>query len=272
VLRGAARAVAAAAIVSLPGKEVRLFAPAGLPMVRAGDDLATLLGRALDDAGERLQSGDVVVFAQKVVSKAEGREVRLGDVVPSERAAVLARTVNKDARLVELVLRESREVLRTRHDVLIVEHRSGFVMANAGIDLSNVSGDGDDERALLLPEDSDASCAALRASLQARYRVPLAVIVNDSHGRAWRNGTVGAAIGASGLPALLDLRGRPDLFGRPLRITQVGLADELAAAASLLMGQADEARPVVVIRGVEYPSNDGRAADLVRPRALDLFR
>lgn len=258
--------------MSLPGKEVRLFALPGMPLVRAGDDLADLVIRALGASGERLLAGDVIVLAQKIVSKAEGREVRLADVEPSSRAVELARTVNKDARLVELVLRESREVLRTRRDVIVVEHRSGFVMANAGIDLSNVNGEGADERALLLPEDSDASCAALRARLEAKYAVSIGVVINDSHGRAWRNGTVGAAIGASGLPALLDLRGRPDLFGRPLKITQVGFADELAAAASLLMGQADEARPAVVIRGVEYPGSEGRAVDLVRPRELDLFR
>lgn len=253
-------------------REVRLLALGGVPLIRAGDDLSEIILSALKQAGEQLRAGDVLVIAQKIVSKAQGRQVHLEGITPSARALELARVVEKDPRVIELILSESLEVLRTRRDVVIVVHRSGFVMANAGIDFSNVDAGAPDESVLLLPLDPDGTCERIRAELLARTQVSVAVMINDSHGRAWRNGTVGVAIGASGVPALCDLRGQPDLFGRPLRITQVGLADELAAAASLLMGQAAEATPVVLIRGVEYEQRDGRAAELVRPKELDLFR
>jgi coenzyme F420-0:L-glutamate ligase/coenzyme F420-1:gamma-L-glutamate ligase len=253
-------------------REVRLLALPGVPLVQPGDDVCALILAALARAPERLQSGDVLVIAQKVVSKAQGRRVDLKQVVPSAHALELAGAIEKDPRVIELILRESLEVLRVRRDVIVVVHRSGFVMANAGIDFSNVGSDVDDESVLLLPLDPDGTCERLRAELSEQTGVAIAVIINDSHGRAWRNGTVGVAIGAAGLPALLDLRGRPDLFGRPLRITQVGFADELAAAASLLMGQANEGAPVVLIRGAEYAAREGRAAELVRPKELDLFR
>lgn len=251
--------------------ELRLVALPGMPLVREGDDLAALIVAALDRAGERLADGDVLVVAQKIVSKSEGRTVRLSSVVPSERAASLARETGKDPRIVELILSESAEVVRHAREVIVVAHRLGYVMANAGIDQSNVDHE-PGECALLLPRDPDASCAALRERLRERAGADVGVIVNDSHGRAWRNGTVGVALGVAGLPGLLDLRGRPDLFDRKLRITEVGLADELAAAASLLMGQADEGRPVVLVRGVPYPRRDGNARELVRPRDRDLFR
>jgi coenzyme F420-0:L-glutamate ligase/coenzyme F420-1:gamma-L-glutamate ligase len=193
-------------------------------------------------------------------------------VTPSLRALELAKTVDKDPRVIELILRESTQVLRARRDVMVVEHRLGFVMANAGIDFSNVEGNAQETRVLLLPRDPDGQCRKLRAALRDRTAAEVGVIINDSHGRAWRNGTVGVAIGAAGVPALLDLRGTPDLFGRALRITQVGLADELAAAASLLMGQADEATPIVLVRGLARAAHDGAAAELIRPREIDLFR
>lgn len=255
----------------MPPDELRLRAIPGFPEVRPGDDLCVLVVRALQACGEQLRDGDVLVLAQKIVSKAEGRLVALDSVQPSARALELAAETDKDPRLVELVLRESSEVLRKRRGVLVVEHRSGFVTANAGIDQSNVQQHGEGT-ALLLPEDSDASCAALRAGLRAATGADVAVLVIDSHGRAWRQGTVGVAIGAAGMPALLDLRGQPDRHGRALQITQVGLADELAAAASLLMGQAAEGRPVVIVRGVPGVPGQGRARDLVRPREQDLFR
>jgi len=253
-------------------REIRLIALGGIPLVREGDDLCETMLRAVERSGEKLISGDVLVVAQKIVSKARGRYVDLDQVMPSPRALELAKVVDKDARVIELILRESSEVLRARRDVLVVVHRLGFVMANAGIDFSNVEAEGEDTRALLLPADPDDECERLRKALLERTHASVAVIINDSHGRAWRNGTVGVAIGASGIPALLDLRGKPDLFGRALRITQVGLADELAAAASLLMGQADEGTPVVLVRGVPYERREGRAAELVRPKELDLFR
>lgn len=253
------------------GEELRLRAIPGIPEVRPGDDLCAEIVDGLQRCGERLRDGDVLVVAQKIVSKAEGRLVELATVQPSERALALAATADKDPRLVELILRESTEVLRCRLGVIVVEHRLGFVMANAGIDQSNVQQHGEGV-ALLLPLDPDASCAALRSDLLAATGADVAVLIIDSHGRAWRQGTVGVAIGAAGLPALLDLRGELDRNGRKLLTTEVGLADELAAAASLLMGQASEGRPVVLARGVPRLPGKGRAQDLVRPRKIDLFR
>lgn len=246
---------------------VDLRALPGIPMVEPGDDLATLIGEGLVRAGLELRSGDVIVVAQKIVSKAEGRAVDLASVTPSARAVELAAEVQKDPRLVELILSESVRVVRSRPNVLIVEHRLGFVMANAGIDQSNVAPQDGVERALLLPLDPDSSAEALRAKLSAS-----AVVIIDSFGRAWRRGTVGIAIGAAGLPALLDLRGNPDLFGRVLQVSISGFADEIAAAASLVMGQGDEAQPVVLIRGLAWSAPANPAAELVRPAAEDMFR
>jgi len=253
-----------------PAAELSIAALAGIPLVRPGDNLADLIVGGLAASGLSLQQGDVVVVAQKIVSKAEGRVVDLRTVTPSERARALAAEVGKDARLVELILRESTEVVRHCRGVLVVAHRSGTVLANAGIDASNVAGD--DQHVLLLPEDCNRSCHEIRSRLATRTGVQAGVIIIDSLGRAWRNGTVGMALGAAGLPTLLDLRRRPDLFGRELKSTQVGVADEIAAAASLLMGQADEGTPVVLVRGLDLPATDGSVADLIRDRALDLFR
>ncbi len=252
---------------------VTLVAPRGFPMVGEGDDLPGLILDCLARADIALESGDVVVLAQKVVSKAEGRAVALSSITPSPRAIELAGQCAKDPRLVELILSEADEVMRVRPGVIIVRHRLGLVLANAGIDRSNVaSADGDgDDRVLLLPVDPDASCRAIRAELFARSGADVAVLIIDSLGRAWRNGTVGTAIGVSGIPAVADLRGNPDLFGRPLETTEIGLGDEIAAAASLLMGQADEGRPLVLLRGGGLAVAEGKATDLVRPRALDLF-
>jgi len=213
-----------------------------------------------------------LVIAQKIASKAQNRFVRLRDVTVSPRAEHLARQVNKDARLVELILRESTEVVRHSPNVLIVAHKLGLVMANAGIDLSNVEQAADDGMALLLPEDPDGTCRQLCAELQAATGARVGVIISDSHGRAFRNGTVGVALGAAGITALQDLRGMPDLYHRPLQSTEVGFADEIASAASLLMGQADEGRPIVLARGILNAIGGGCAADLVRSKELDLFR
>lgn len=251
--------------------ELRLIALPGMPLVKAGDDLTGLIIEAVHRCGEMLRDGDVLVVAQKIVSKAEGRTVSLATVRPSPRAIELAKETSKDPRFVEVVLCESHEVVRYARDVLIVAHKLGFVMANAGIDQSNVAPESA-ELVLLLPEDPDASCDRLRDDIKARVGVDVAVIINDSHGRAWRIGSVGVALGVAGLPAVVDLRGRVDLFDRALRITEVGFADELASAASLMMGQADEARPVVLLRGVPYPRREGRAGELARPRDRDLFR
>jgi coenzyme F420-0:L-glutamate ligase/coenzyme F420-1:gamma-L-glutamate ligase len=244
----------------------------GIPMVQPGDNLHALIVSALVDADIGLEAGDVLVVAQKIVSKAEGRFVDVTTVTPSARAEKLAADTGKDPRFVEVVLSESKRVVRHRPNLIIVEHRLGFVMANAGIDHSNVApGDGR-ERVLLLPVDPDASARALREELVASYGVPVAVIVSDSFGRPWRRGTVGIAIGSAGLPSIIDWRGHPDLFGRALEVTETGFADEIAAAASLVMGQADEAIPVALVRGLEWTAPEAEAAALVRPPEHDLFR
>jgi coenzyme F420-0:L-glutamate ligase/coenzyme F420-1:gamma-L-glutamate ligase len=251
-----------------------LTALPGLPLIQPGDGLGALILAGLQAAGIELRSGDVVVIAQKIVSKAEGRQVRLASVTPSPRALELAAVTGKDPRFVEVVLSESKEVLRARFNTLIVEHRLGFVCANAGVDRSNVGrhGGGQEEYVLCLPANPDETCRTLRDALRAATGAEVGVLINDSHGRAWRNGTVGVAIGVAGLPALLDMRGHIDMFDYTLQVTQIGLADELAAAASLLMGQADERRPVIHIRGVPYPFREGSLPELIRPRDLDLFR
>ena len=251
---------------------LQLFALEGVPLVQPGDDLSSVILRALNKSELSLEVGDVLVLAQKIVSKSENRYVDLASVTPSPRAVALASEVNKDARLVEVILRESRDVVRTRKDVLVVEHRLGWILANAGVDASNVDGNDGDARVLLLPEDPDASCDRLRTALKKGTGMDIAVVMNDSWGRAWRMGTTGTAIGVSGIPAFLDLRGRKDLFGRTLRSSELGVADELAAAASLVMGQAGEGRPVVLVRGFPYARAEGRAAHLVRPQKMDLFR
>lgn len=246
----------------------------GIPPVHAGDDIGELIWQALQLSGISLQDSDILVVAQKIVSKAEGRQVNLAQVIPSNEALRLGAASAKDPRLAELNLQESREILRTRPGTIIVEHRLGFVCANAGIDHSNVAGEGTDreEYVLLLPVDPDASARGLRAALEKVSGVRLGVMIIDSHGRAWRLGTVGVAIGLAGIPGLVDLRGRQDLFGYQLRITEVGAADELAAAASLVMGQSAEGTPVVHVRGFPYPLRDSSLSELLRPRTEDLFR
>lgn len=246
----------------------------GIPLIQPGDPLSKILLDALNRSGIGLQNGDILVLAQKIVSKAENRLFNLTEVVPSQRACVLAEKTEKDARFIELVLRESREVLRTRPGTIIVEHKCGFVCANAGIDHSNVSGlwGNQEDWVLLLPEDSDASARRIQSEIKTETGFQVGVLIIDSHGRAWRNGTVGVCIGVAGLPALVDLRGQPDMFGYKLRVTQVAAADELAGAASLVMGQADERTPVVLVRGFPYQLRESSLKELIRPKDLDLFR
>jgi coenzyme F420-0:L-glutamate ligase/coenzyme F420-1:gamma-L-glutamate ligase len=259
---------------------------AQIPLIRHGDDLADILLTALRTSHIELRDDDILVLASKIVSKSEGRMVDLAAVAPSERAHELARQSEKDPRVVELVLQESNEILRVRPGTIIVEHRLGFVCANAGIDHSNV-GTRDDvssrpaqaakvaaasEFVLLLPMDPDSSSRAIREKIKSQTGKRIGVMIIDSHGRAWRNGTVGVCIGLSGIPALVDLRGQPDLFGYTLRITQVGAADELAAAASLVMGQAAEGTPAVHARGFPYPLREGSLEELLRPKEQDMFR
>lgn len=240
------------------------------PLIKQGDDLAHAIREACDRMGLPLQTGDVIVLAQKIVSKSEGRLVRLSEVTPSQRAIELAQQCAKDPRLVELVLSEASAVMRVRPGVLIVRHRLGLVLANAGIDQSNISHE-NGEQALLLPVDPDASAERIRQSIARFYGVDVGVLIIDSLGRAWRMGTTGTAIGAAGLPTLLDLRGRADLYGRKLQTSELGYADEVAAAASLMMGQANEGAPVVIVRGLKTAVPAGRATDLVRPAEKDLF-
>ena len=252
-----------------------------IPLIRHGDNLADIVVNALENTKIDLQDNDILVFAQKIVSKAEGRTINLATVTPSARAVELAQQTEKDARVVELILQESNEVLRTRVGAIIVEHKLGFVCANAGIDHSNVSpplpqGEGlgvrVEEYVLLLPKDPDRSANELRAKIEFHSGKKIGILIIDSHGRAWRNGTVGTAIGIAGLPGLEDLRGKPDLFGYKLQVTQVGVADELAAAASLVMGQAAEGTPIVHARGFPYPLREGALKELIRPKEQDLFR
>lgn len=245
-----------------------------IPPIEPGNDLAEITQAGLAKGGIQLLDGDILVFAQKVISKAEGRLVNLAAVVPGLEAVRLSLQIEKDPRLVELILQESREILRIRSGTIIVEHRLGFICANAGIDHSNVKGEGNsnEEWVLLLPENPDVTAESLRCQLEARSSARLGVLIIDSHGRAWRMGTAGVAIGLSGLPGLVDLRGKKDLFGYTLQITQVGAADELASAASLLMGQADEGTPIIHVRGFPYELMDGCLKELLRPKEIDLFR
>jgi coenzyme F420-0:L-glutamate ligase / coenzyme F420-1:gamma-L-glutamate ligase len=249
---------------------IELIGVPDLPLVQPGDDLADTIVGALERSGMRPSAGDVVVIAHKIVSKAEGRFVDLAAVKPSARALTIAAETAKDPRLVEVILSESTRIVRKREGLLITEHRLGYVMANAGLDQSNVEPEGG--RVLLLPTDPDRSAEALRQRLAAHYGCDLAIIINDSFGRAWRRGTVGVALGVAGLPALLDLRGQPDLFGRKLQVTVVGFADEIAAAASLIMGQAAEKLPVVLVHGLAWTEAPSPAQSLVRPAEEDLFR
>lgn len=248
---------------------VDLRALTRFPLIAPGDDLAAIIWRRLKAQRLGLLEGDVLVIAQKIVSKAEGRFVALGTVTPRRKARALASKTGKDARVVELILREARSVVRVRPGLIVVEHKLGFVLANAGIDSSNV---GIEDAVLLLPQNPDASAALLRAKLAKISGVAPAIVINDSLGRAFRNGIVGTALGAVGLAALADLRGTPDLFGRPLQSTEVGLADEIASAGSLLQGQAAEGQPVVLVRGLNLAGRVSSGATLIRSGAEDLFR
>jgi coenzyme F420-0:L-glutamate ligase/coenzyme F420-1:gamma-L-glutamate ligase len=245
---------------------------AGLPLVAPGDDLVALIAAALRAAGRTPVAGDIIAVAQKIVSKAEGRLLDLRSVEPSGEARALAARADKDPRVAELILRESRGIVRVARGVIIAEHNSGTILANAGIDRSNVSGD--EDHVLLLPVDADASARGLRAALEREFGAALGIIITDSIGRPWRLGTVGHAIGAAGVTAVLDLRGHGDLFRRQLQVSEVAVADSLAAAAVLAMGEAAEGTPLVLIRGATLATGaaDGGAAGVLRNPAEDLFR
>jgi coenzyme F420-0:L-glutamate ligase/coenzyme F420-1:gamma-L-glutamate ligase len=244
----------------------------GIPRVQPGDDLPALLIAAMERRRLVPQPNDILVVAQKVVSKAEGRYFDLATVEPGSRARELAAVTKKDARLVEVILSESAEVLRAAPHVLVTMTRHGFVMANAGVDQSNLEAGDDGRRVLLLPEAPDRSAQRIKDRLDAQFGGNIGVIVSDSTGRAWRLGTVGIAIGAAGVPSLIDRRAERDLAGRPLQATEVGFADAVAAAAVLAMGEAGEARPAVLVRGLVWTAEPRPASALLRPKAQDLFR
>ena len=248
-------------------RRLTLQALDGLPLIAPGDDLAALLAGAVRRMQIVPENGDVIVVAQKVVSKAEGRLVDLDGIKPSPRAFALAREVGKDARLVEVILRESTEVVRHKKDVLIVAHRLGFVMANAGVDQSNV----DPDTVALLPEDSDRSARAFRERVLALTRADVAVIIADTFGRPWREGLTNVAIGLDGIAALRDYIGAPDSAGRPLQATILAVADELASAAEIVMGKLDRI-PAAIVRGLSFETGPAGSKPLLRDPARDLFR
>ena len=244
----------------------------GIPRVRPGDDLAALLVAAIERSGWVPRPHDILVVAQKVVSKAEGRYLDLAAIEPSSGARELAALTGKDARLVEAILSQSAEILRSGPGVIVTVTHHGFVMANAGIDQSNLETGDDGRRVLLLPERPDRSAGCIKKRLDAHFRTDIGVIVSDSTGRAWRLGTVGLAIGAAGVPSLIDRRGERDLAGRTLEATEVGFADAVAAAAVLAMGEADEAFPAALVRGLAWNGPPRPASALLRPKVQDLFR
>lgn len=243
----------------------------GLPEIVAGDDLGALLTARLSEAQPGLQSGDILVVTQKIVSKAEGRSVDLADMVPSIEAQVLASEVNKDPALVELVLRESSAVVRKAPNILITRHRLGHVMANAGIDASNI-GSSNGGNVLLLPLDPDASAARIADAVEAHFGYRTGVVISDSFGRPWRMGTVNVAIGVAAMPAIIDQRGQPDRDGRIMQMTMIAVADAVAAAAGLAMGEGDEGIPAVIVRGLRLPGEHQTSRAIVRPVNEDLFR
>jgi coenzyme F420-0:L-glutamate ligase/coenzyme F420-1:gamma-L-glutamate ligase len=251
---------------------VSISAIAGLPLFVAGDDLGAALAGAIIANAEPLRDGDVVVVAQKIVSKVEDRAVPLASVTPGPAAQAAAAKSDKDPAVVELIAAEAQELMRVVPGVIIARHRTGHVLANAGIDASNVSSDGGPS-VLLWPKDPDASARRLREALQAYFGVRLAVVISDSLGRAWRMGTTGAAIGVAGMKPLRDRRGEHDLFGRELQATVIGIADEIAAAASLVIGEAAEGTPAAIVRGATYDADDDAGiGEILRPLEKDLFR
>ncbi len=250
-------------------REIRIIGLETIPIVKEGDDIGALICQAAEREGITIQDGDVVVVSHIIVSRAEGRVVDLAQVEPSEFAKNVAEATRKDPRLVEVILRESKAIVRMGDGHLICETRHGFVCANAGVDRSNVPGK---DRVALLPEDPDASARRIRERIRQLTGRDVAVIISDTHGRPLRQGVINVAIGVSGLEPIWDRRGDVDLFGYTLRVTKVAVADELASAAELLMGQADEGVPVVIIRGYKYrPSEGASAKELIRPREQDLF-
>ena len=247
--------------------QVQIFALPGLPEIKRGDDLARLFVAGAHDNDLEIAEGDVFVVAQKIVSKAEDRVVRLDSIVPSERARQWANDWSKDARVVELVLREAKRIVKMERGIIIAETKHGFVCANAGIDVSNAEPD----TAILLPENPDASARALQSQLAAAFATHVGVIISDTFGRAWREGLVNVALGVAGIAPLIDYRGRTDANGKILQATIIAVADEMASAAELIMGKADRI-PVAIVRGARLGTRSGSGEDLIRTADKDLFR
>lgn len=243
-----------------------------IPLIQPGDNLSSILIDAISYSQYEPEDMDVFVVAQKIVSKAENRLIDLASVFPSKRARELARATRKDPRIVELILSESKSVIRYREGILITEHRLGYIMANAGVDRSNVAVEDGSEWALLLPKDPDESARVLREQLETYYERKLGIVISDSVGRPWRMGSIGMALGSAGIPALLDYRGKPDLFGRTMEVTEVAQADQIAAGAALVMGETGQGCPVALVRGIEWHAADSTARQLIRPPEQDLFR
>ncbi len=254
--------------------ELRLISLDNIKEIEIGDDLGERIILSTKEMGFLLADGDIIVIAQKIVSKSENRYKDLESVVAGKQAIAYSHYINKDARLIELILNESKKVIRTRNGLMIVEHNLGFICANAGIDHSNVKGPyGDPENwVLLLPKNPDSSANEIRKKLEAESGKKLGVMIIDSHGRPWRNGVVGVCIGLSGIPGIVDQKGHTDRYGYHLKATEIGAADELAAGASLLMGQADESRPVIIARGFPYELRSGALSEILRAEKDDLFR
>ena len=253
-------------------KNLQLIAIEGIPLIEPGDNLAKIIIQAVKEQKIKLKSGDILVIAQKIVSKSENRYAYLKEVIPSSEAFRIAKKTEKDPKLVQLILNESARVIRYKKGLMIVENKLGFVHANAGIDKSNIEINNDNPKVLLLPKNPDGSALSIKKGIFRKIELNLGIIINDSSGRAWRKGIVGIAIGSSGVEALSDLRGKKDLYGNTLEITEVGKADEIASAASLLMGQADEGFPVILVKGITASNEVSDVKSLLRDRSEDLFR
>ena len=253
-------------------KNLQLIAIEGIPLIEPGDNLVKIIIQAVKEQKIKLKSGDILVIAQKIVSKSENRYAYLKEVIPSSEAFRIAEKTDKDPKLVQLILNESARVIRHRKGLIVVENKLGFVHANAGIDKSNIELSSDNPKVLLLPKDPDGSALRIKKGISRKIELNVGIIINDSSGRAWRKGIVGIAIGSSGVEALCDLRGKTDLYGNTLEITEVGKADEIASAASLLMGQADEGFPVILVKGMTETNEVSDVKSLLRDPSEDLFR
>lgn len=252
--------------------QITLTALPKIPMIQKGDDLVQIILKGLNRAKIEMKNGDVFVIAQKIVSKSEGRLIDLNDVTPSKKAKEIGKKMNKDPRLIELILSESKEVIRFTQEHLIVRHRLGFVIANAGLDQSNVNTDPlSNTKALLLPYNPDASCRKMREQILKRTEKKVGIIINDSHGRPFKKGVTGSAIGVAGIPVLRDMRGTHDLFQRKLATTLIASADELAAAGSILMGQADEGKPIIHVRGFPFKAKQVTIKEIFYNKKEELF-